>query len=129
MALSPQRRKELRQYLQRCPGVTCRLSRRHDFPLPVEWGKNNNLQIEYVRNQGVYRMTASCNRDCGAQLTYGVDKATGAPVLRRAIKYTRWGYKWEDGEGFPMTSEETAYLLALVLGEANDRKNIPVVAG
>jgi hypothetical protein len=127
MALGPQRRKELRAYLAKCPGVICRLTNRHDFPLPVEWGKTDKLDIKYVRQLGAYIMTSSCHRDCGAELTYGVDKITGAPVRHRAIKYTRDGYKWEHGDGYPMGSEERSYLLALVLGDANERKNIPVV--
>jgi hypothetical protein len=125
MALSPQRRKELKAYLAQCPGVRCRLTNRHDFPLPMDWGKTDNLTLSYNRSEGAYRLIAFCERDCGAELTYGVDKSTGVPVRKRAVKNTKPEYKWLGGDGYPMTREERAYLLALVLEEAAARKPVP----
>jgi len=128
MALTPQRKKELRKYLAGCPGPKCRVTLRHDFPLPMEWGKTDKLEIAFNRAVGSYELRAYCLRDCGAVLTYGVDRRTGVPVRRRVLSYEKDGYRWLGGDGYPMDPEERAYLLALLMEEANARLPFPVVS-
>jgi hypothetical protein len=126
MALSPRRRKELRAYLAKCPGVGCRLTNRHDFPLPMEWGSTDKLKLSRNPNQGSWELEAWCKRDCGMLLTYGIDRSTGIPVKHRSLTATKDDYKWTGGDGFAMTAEERAYLMVLVMEEANARLPFPV---
>jgi hypothetical protein len=125
MSLSPTRRKQLRAYYAKTPGLRCRLLNRHDFPLPLDWGDTYNLEMVYNQHEGVYQMKAWCERDCGAELTYGTDKTTGVVKQHRQIKHTKQAYIWTGGDGYAMTAEDRAYLMTLVVAEAEKRKPIP----